>query len=30
MADNVKDAEKSLKDAQGRLKRFDEHTNRNP
>ena len=30
MADNVKDAEKSLKDAQGRLKSFDEHTNRNP
>ena len=30
LADNVKDAVKSLKDAQGRLKAFDDHTNGNP
>jgi hypothetical protein len=30
MADNVEDAQKLLKDAQGRLNSFDEHTNRNP
>ena len=30
LAENVKVAEKSLEDAQGRLKSFDDYTNRNP